>query len=86
MLEEQIRELEVRSDERLEDERKRSKEMLARLEREKQLEIENYAIRYEKHILLFFPCLKAPLSFQTPNPGEGVRVSRTRLSEPPRAD
>ena len=45
MLEEQIRELEVRSDERLEDERKRSKEMLARLEREKQLEIENYAIR-----------------------------------------
>ena len=45
MLEEQIRELEVRSDERLEDERKRSKDMLARLEREKQLEIENYAIR-----------------------------------------
>ena len=57
MLEEQIRELEVRSDERLEDERKRSKDMLARLEREKQLEIENYAIRSVMFKNIFSPVL-----------------------------
>lgn len=45
MLEEHIREIEVRSEERIQDELKRSKELLARLEREKELQLENYAIR-----------------------------------------
>lgn len=45
MLEENIRELELRSDERLEEEQKRNKELLARLEREKHLEIENHTLR-----------------------------------------
>ncbi|XP_023332078.1 rab11 family-interacting protein 4 isoform X2 [Eurytemora carolleeae] len=45
MLEEHIRELEVRSEERLGEEQRRNRELLARLEREKQLELENYAIR-----------------------------------------
>ena len=45
MLEEHIRELEVRGEERLEVEQKRSKEIIARLEREKQLEIENCTFR-----------------------------------------
>jgi len=45
MLEENIREVEIRSEERLESERKRNREALQRLDREKQLEIENYSIR-----------------------------------------
>ena len=45
MLEEHIRELELQSQERLIEEQKRNKDLLQRLEREKTLEIENYAIR-----------------------------------------
>ncbi|TRY69447.1 hypothetical protein TCAL_05088 [Tigriopus californicus] len=47
MLEENIRELELRSDERLDEEQKRNKELLARLEREKHLEIENHTLRLQ---------------------------------------
>ena len=52
MLEEHIRELELRSEERLQTEQKRNKDSIQRLEREKQLEIENYSIKYETIILL----------------------------------
>ena len=52
MLEEQLREMDQRSDEKLAEEQKRNRELLARMEREKQLEIENYSIRLEQ--LLFF--------------------------------
>jgi len=45
MLEEHIRELELRSEERLQTEQKRNKDSIQRLEREKQLEIENYSIK-----------------------------------------
>ena len=38
--------MDQRSDEKLADEQKRNRELLARMEREKQLEIENYSIRY----------------------------------------
>jgi len=47
MLEENIREVEIRSEERLETERKRNRDALQRVEREKQLEIENYSIRLQ---------------------------------------
>merc|ERR1719266_284702 len=47
MLEEHIRELELQSQERLIEEQKRNKDLLQRLEREKTLEIENYAIRLQ---------------------------------------
>eukprot|EP00096_Caligus_rogercresseyi_P009079 TRINITY_DN3019_c0_g3_i3.p1 TRINITY_DN3019_c0_g3~~TRINITY_DN3019_c0_g3_i3.p1 ORF type:complete len:454 (-),score=76.84 TRINITY_DN3019_c0_g3_i3:538-1899(-) len=47
MLEEHIRDLEVKSEERIEDEQKRNKELIVRLEREKALEIENYTIRLQ---------------------------------------
>merc|ERR1719150_3050271 len=47
MLEEHIRELELRSEEKLQTEQKRNKESLQRLEREKHLEIENYSIRLQ---------------------------------------
>ena len=47
MLEEHIREVELQSQERLIDEQKRNKELLQRLEREKALELENYAIRLQ---------------------------------------
>ena len=47
MLEEHIRELELRSEERLREEQKRSKDLLSRLEREKALEVENYAFRLQ---------------------------------------
>ncbi|XP_044269173.1 rab11 family-interacting protein 4A isoform X4 [Tribolium madens] len=45
MLEEQLRDTEMRYDERLQDEQRRSREMLNRLEREKQLQLENASIR-----------------------------------------
>lgn len=45
MLEEQLRESELRSDERLADEQKRHRELLARVEREAQLQNENCQIR-----------------------------------------
>lgn len=47
MLEEHIRELEGRGEERLDEEQRRNKDMIQRLEREKQLEIENYTIRLQ---------------------------------------
>lgn len=45
MLEESIRELEVRGEERMEEEKRRHKDMVSRMEREKHLELENYSIR-----------------------------------------
>jgi len=47
MLEEHIRELEVRGEERVEEEQRRSRELIQRLERERQLEVENYSIRLQ---------------------------------------
>ncbi|KAK9887646.1 hypothetical protein WA026_023725 [Henosepilachna vigintioctopunctata] len=47
MLEEQLRDAEIRNDERLQDEQRRTKEILARLEREKQLQLENASIRLQ---------------------------------------
>ena len=46
-LEEEVRDLQVQARDTEEQEQKRSREMIARMEREKQLEVENYAIRYE---------------------------------------
>jgi len=45
MLEESIRELEVRGEERMEEEKRRHKDMVNRMDREKHLELENYSIR-----------------------------------------
>ena len=45
MLEEQTRELEGKGEEKVEDEQKRNNDLIARIERMKNLEIENYAIR-----------------------------------------
>merc|ERR1719507_123106 len=47
MLEEHIRELEVRGEERGEEEQRRSRELMQRVERERQLEVENYSIRLQ---------------------------------------
>ena len=47
MLEEHIREIELQSQERLIEEQKRNKELLQRCEREKVLEVENYAIKLQ---------------------------------------
>ena len=47
ILEENIREIEMRGEERLVDEQRRNRDMIQRLEREKQLEIENYSIRLQ---------------------------------------
>ena len=45
MMEENIREIKVRGEERLFEEQRRNNDLLQRLERVKQLEIENYSIR-----------------------------------------
>ena len=47
MLEEHIREIELRGEERLMEEQRRNKDLIQRLEREKQLELENYSIRLQ---------------------------------------
>jgi len=47
ILEENIREIEMRGEERLGEEQRRNRELIQRLEREKQLEIENYTIRLQ---------------------------------------
>ncbi|XP_063604177.1 rab11 family-interacting protein 3-like isoform X4 [Penaeus indicus] len=45
MLEEQLREAEMRHEERLAEEQRRNRELVTRIEREKQLTIENYTIK-----------------------------------------
>ncbi|XP_017780917.1 PREDICTED: rab11 family-interacting protein 4A isoform X2 [Nicrophorus vespilloides] len=45
MLEEQLRDSEMRADERIHEEQRRSKELMARIEREKLLQLENSSIR-----------------------------------------
>ena len=47
MLEEHIREVELQSQERLIEEQKRNKDLMQRLEREKALELENFAIKLQ---------------------------------------
>ncbi|XP_025834746.1 rab11 family-interacting protein 4B-like isoform X3 [Agrilus planipennis] len=47
MLEEQLRDVEMRYEQRLQDEQKRSKELVARIDREKQLQLENASIRLQ---------------------------------------
>lgn len=47
MLEEQLRESELRAEERLQEEQKRHRELMVRIEREKQLQIENCTIRLQ---------------------------------------
>jgi len=47
VLEEQVSEVKIRGEERLEEERKRSKEEAKRLKREMMMEIENYSIKSE---------------------------------------
>ena len=47
VLEENIREIEMRGEERLVEEQRRNRDIIQRLEREKQLEIENYTIRLQ---------------------------------------
>ncbi|CAG0895090.1 unnamed protein product [Darwinula stevensoni] len=46
MLEEQLREVELRCEERLAEEQQRGRDLMARLDRERQLQLENYQIRY----------------------------------------
>jgi hypothetical protein len=45
ILEEQLREEQVRGEERLQDETRRHRDLIARVDREKQLELENSSIR-----------------------------------------
>ncbi|XP_023704902.1 rab11 family-interacting protein 4A isoform X2 [Cryptotermes secundus] len=47
MLEEQLRESELRAEERLQEEQKRHRELMVRIEREKQLQVENCTIRLQ---------------------------------------
>ena len=53
VLEENIREIEMRGEERLVEEQRRNRDMIQRLEREKQLEIENYTIRLQVYNIVF---------------------------------
>lgn len=47
MLEEQLRDTEMRYEERLQDEQRRAKEFVNRIDREKQLQLENASIRLQ---------------------------------------
>ena len=71
VLEENIREIEMRGEERLVDEQRRNRDMIQRLEREKQLEIENYSIRLQvghitsHHITSHLACFHLKVSAGT---------------------
>merc|ERR1711988_1190586 len=47
MLEEHIQQIEVQAQEKVGDEQRRNRELMQRLEREKALELENYAIKLQ---------------------------------------
>ena len=53
MLEESLRDVELRAQQQLADEQRRNKEIMVRVEREKQLEIENCNIKYTSWIMLY---------------------------------
>lgn len=57
MLEEQLREAEVRHEERQAEEQRRNRELIARIEREKQLTVENYTIKWGKLSTVFEICI-----------------------------
>ena len=83
MLEEQITELRVRGEERLEEEIKRNKEQVQRLKRENKLEIENYSIRIqgmEKHHSLL-NIEVADLKIQLDQSRENKKRMKSNLSE-----
>jgi len=79
MLEEQTRELEGKGEEKVEDEQKRNNDLIARIERMKNLEIENYAIRLQnmekenKVLFMEVSSLKQQL--------EKVRVEKDEIEE-----
>lgn len=58
MLEEQLREAEVRHEERQAEEQRRNRELIARIEREKQLTVENYTIKWGKPSIGFESCIE----------------------------
>jgi hypothetical protein len=64
MLEEQLRESELRAEERLQEEQKRHRELVARIEREKQLQIENCTMRYVCDLLLSPACVRTTCRHQ----------------------
>ena len=51
MLEESLRDVELRAAQQLTEEQRRNKELIVRVEREKQLEIENCTIKYNANNL-----------------------------------
>ena len=53
MLEESLRDVEMRAQQQLGDEQRRNKEIMVRVEREKQLEIENCHIKYKSFTFIF---------------------------------
>ena len=54
MLEESLRDVELRAAQQLTEEQRRNKELIVRVEREKQLEIENCTIKYNANNFFFF--------------------------------
>lgn len=54
MLEESLREVELRAQQQLSEEQRRNRELIVRVEREKQLEIENCTIKYVSIIIYDF--------------------------------
>lgn len=54
MLEESLREVELRAQQQLSEEQRRNRELIVRVEREKQLEIENCTIKYVSIIIYNF--------------------------------
>ena len=53
MLEESLRDVELRAAQQLTEEQRRNKELIVRVEREKQLEIENCTIKYNANNFFF---------------------------------
>ncbi|XP_075224723.1 rab11 family-interacting protein nuf isoform X2 [Lycorma delicatula] len=79
MLEEQLREVELRSEERLAEEERRHRELVARVDREKQLQVENCAIRLQTLELENNSLKEETTRFRSQV--ERLRVEKTRVED-----
>ncbi|XP_014272760.1 rab11 family-interacting protein 4 isoform X2 [Halyomorpha halys] len=79
MLEEQLREVETRSEEKLAEQERRHKELVARVDREKQLQVENCAIRLQT-LELENSTLREEAS-RCKAASDRLRIETTRLEE-----
>ena len=88
MLEESLRDVELRAAQQLTEEQRRNKELIVRVEREKQLEIENCTIKYNANNFFFLMEMfsKFDSFFQVASGRERSGADEGRVRQTPRAN